>query len=178
MCHELHGRAATDRGDVATARAAYADGLAIAKRIESEPRAITLQIAIAALDLDEGKNEEVVTAATTLQTTAAARGAVGPEVHAWILLARAHIAQAATQKALEDLQHVRSDAIEPFQARIEQRIALGEVNLLLGDPEEGWKQLDAARTEPETAGCPGLVLAARLAPLEVLPPTSAPDPAA
>ena len=178
MCHELHGRAAADRGDVTTARAAYADGLAIAKRIESEPRTITLQIAVAALDLDEGKHEEVVTAATTLQTTAATRGAVGPEVHAWILLARAHIAQAATQKALEDLQHVRSDAIEPFQARIEQRIALGEVNLLLGDPEEGWKQLDAARTEAETAGCPGLVLAARLARLEVLTATSAPDAAA
>jgi predicted negative regulator of RcsB-dependent stress response len=176
MCFELHGEAAADRGDAATARTAYTDGLAIAKRAENPQRAMAIELATAALDLDdEAKSEAVVTAVTELQTTAAARGAASPEAHAWILLARAHVAQAATQKALEDLEHVHSEAIEPFQIHTMHRIALGEVHALLGDPDEGFKQLDAARTEAEHEGYPGLVLAARLARVDVLTATGAGD---
>jgi predicted negative regulator of RcsB-dependent stress response len=173
MCFELHGDAAADRGDATTARSAYADGLAIAKRVDSGPLALTLGLSIAALDLDDGKVDAVLASAAALQKTAADRGASSPEAHAWILLARAHVAQAETQKALEDLEHIKSDAIEPFQIRTEHRIALGQVHALLGDPEEGQKQLDAARTEAEHEGYPGLVLAARLARVEVLVDTGA-----
>jgi ATP/maltotriose-dependent transcriptional regulator MalT len=178
MCYELRGTAATARGDVAIARAALEQGLAIVGRIESAPRETTLRLALAALDLDAGQYDQVVTDVTARQAEAAARGAVGPEAHAWILLSRAHIALAATQQALEDLGHVRADSLEPFQARIEHGIALGEVDALLGDPDEGWRLLGAARGEAQREGFPGLVLAARLARVEVLIATSAADASA
>jgi tetratricopeptide (TPR) repeat protein len=177
LCHELRGKAAAERGDAASARRAFEEGLAIAQRIGNEPRVMTLRLALAALDLDEGKHEAVIAAATELQAAAAKRGAVGPEIHAWILLSRAHIAQAATQRALDDLEHVRPEAIEPFQTRLEQRIAFGHAYVLLGDPDEGWPDLDAARAEAEKQGFPGLVLAARLARVEALTETSAPEAA-
>ncbi|MBV8760187.1 MAG: serine/threonine protein kinase [Deltaproteobacteria bacterium] len=175
-CDELAGNAAADAGNLAAARAAYSDGLAIAK--PGEARALTLHLALASLDLDAQKVDDVVAAATSLQAEAASRDAVGPEAQAWTLLARAHLAQAATQKALEDLEHVKPDKIEPFRLSIEERIAHGEVLALLDQPDDGLAELDAARADAEKHGFPGLVLAARLARVEVRTATSAPDAAA
>jgi len=174
-CHEIHGDAAAQTGDLAGARAAYGDGLAIAN--SSEARTLTLRLALVALDLDDQKYEQVAAAATVLENEAAARDAVGPDAQAWTLLARAHLAQASTQKALEDLEHVKADKIEPFQLAIHQRIAHGEVIALLDQPEDGLKELDDARADAEKHGFPGLALAARLARVEVLTATSAPDAA-
>ena len=162
-CDELAGNAAADAGNLTSARAAYSDGLAIAKA--SEARQLTLHLALASLDLDAQKYDDVVAAATALQSDAASRDAVGPEAQAWTLLARAHLAQAATQKALEDLDHVHK--IEPFRLAIEERIAHGEVLALLGQPDDGLAELEAARADADKHGFPGLVLAARLARVEV-----------
>ena len=164
-CDELAGNAAADAGNLDAARAAYNDGLAIAKA--SEARLLTLHLALASLDLDAQRYDDVVTAATELQAEAAARDAVGPEAQAWTLLARAHLAQAATQKALEDLDHIKAGKIEPFRLSIEARIAHGEVLALLDQPDDGIAELDAARADAEKAGFPGLVLAARLARVDV-----------
>jgi len=173
-CHELHGNALAESGDVTGARAAYQDGLALQA---SEARSITLRLALVSLDLDAQKYEEVAAAATVLQGEAVARDAVGPEAQAWTLLARAHLAQAATQKALEDLEHVRPDKIEPFQLAIHQRIAHGEVLALLDQPDDGLGEIEAARADADKHGFPGLVLAARLARVEVLTATGAADAA-
>jgi len=175
-CHEIHGNAAAEGGDLAGARAAYGDGLAIANA--SAARALSLKLALAALDLDAQKYDDVVATATALQTEAASRDAVGPESQAWTLLARAHLAQAATQKALEDLEHVKPEKIEPFRLAIEHRITHGEVLALLDQPDDGLKELDDARADADKHGFPGLVLAARLARLEVLTATSASGAAA
>jgi hypothetical protein len=175
-CDEIHGNAAAESGNLDGARAAYGDGLAIAKA--SDARTLSLKLALAALDLDAQKYDDVVAAATALQTEAASRDAVGPEAQAWTLLARAHLAQAATQKALEDLEHVKPEKIEPFQLAIQQRIAHGEVLALLDQPDDGMKELEDARADADKHGFPGLVLAARLARVEVLTATSAGDAAA
>ena len=172
-CDELAGNAAADAGNLTSARAAYTDGLAIAKA--SEARQLTLHLALASLDLDAQKYDDVVAAATALQAEAASRDAVGPEAQAWTLLARAHLAQAATQKALEDLEHVHK--IEPFRLAIEERIAHGETLALLGQPDDGLAEVEAARTDADKHGFPGLVLAARLARVEVHTATGGADAA-
>lgn len=172
-CDELAGNAAADAGNLTSARAAYSDGLAIGKA--SEARQLTLHLALASLDLDAQKYDDVVAAATALQADAASRDAVGPEAQAWTLLARAHLAQASTQLALDDLSHVHK--IEPFRLAIEERIAHGEVLALLGQPDDGLAELDAARTDADKHGFPGLVLAARLARVEVHTATGAADAA-
>jgi hypothetical protein len=176
-CDEIHGDAAAQRGDLAGARIAYLDGLAVAKH-SADLRTLTLRLAVTALDLDDDKYDDAVTAATTLQSEAAAVDAIGPEAQAWTLLARAHIAQASTQKALEDLDHVKLDKIEPFRVAIEQRVAHGEVLALLDQRDDGLKELDDARALADQRGFPGLALAARLARVEVLTAVAAPEAAA
>ena len=176
MCLELNGEVAAERGDDTAARKAYADGLALAKRLDNLSRALTLELALTALDVDD-KPDAAIVKATELQLRAAGRGASSPEAHAWVLLARAHLAQAASQQAFDELEHVKAEALEAFQIQLEGRIARGESIALLGDPDEGYRQLDAARTDAEAQGFLGLVLAARLARLEVMRAGSAPDAA-
>ncbi len=177
LCFQLHGEAAADHGDGAAARKAYADGLEIAKRADPNQRPLPLELAIAALDLDEGngKYDAVVAKATELQAVAAERGEIGPEEQAWVLLARAHLAQAASQQAFDELGHIKPDAIEGFRIRVEARITRGESAAILGDAETGLKDIEAARTEAEAQGFVGLGLAARLARVEALVLTSAPE---
>jgi hypothetical protein len=174
-CRQILGDAAADAGNLAEARTAYTDGLATQPSVA---RSISLRLALVSLNLDAQKYEEVAAAATVLQSEAAARDAVGPEAHAWTLLARAHLAQAATQKALEDLGHVRPDKIEPFQLAIEERIAHGAVLALVDQPDDGMQELENARADADKRGFPGLALAARLARVEVLTAISAPEAAA
>jgi hypothetical protein len=182
LCFELHGDAATAHGDVAAARKAYADGLAIARRGATDPRTLTLELALAALDLDDakagdGKAEQIVTRATDLEAAAAERGAVATDAQAWTLIARAHIALAASQQAIDDLAHVKPGALEAFQLRIEHQIAAGQATALASDPDEGVQRLDAARAEADAQGFPGLALAARLARVELMVTLSLPDAA-
>ncbi len=166
MCLEVAGDTAAERGDLATARNAYARGLSLAKRIPSAQRALSLELALAALDFDAGLYDSVVKKATELQAAAAERGATSSEHRAWVLLARTYLAQAASQQALEALEHIKV-AIEPMRIRLEHRMALGQTYALLGDPDEGAKHLEQARKEAERAGALGLTLAARLARLDV-----------
>ncbi len=179
MCLELDGEIAAERGDVTGARKAYTDGLALAKRLDNASRALTLELALATLDVDRQEDAAAAIAkGTQLQVLSAQRNASSDEAHAWVVLARAHLAQAASQQALEDLDHVKLDATEAFQIQIESRIARGETVAMLDDPDEGFTQIDAARAEAEKQGFPGLVFAARLARVEVMIARSAPDAAA
>ena len=178
MCLELRGDVAAERGEPAAARTAYGDGLALAKRAGNATRVVSLELALAALDLDAGKAEATIAKITALQASAAEQGAASSEERAWILLARAHLAQAASRQALDDLERVKLDALQPFAIRIAGRFTRGESYALLGDPDEGLGQLDGARAEAEQQGYVGLALAARLARLEALFATSAPDAAA
>jgi len=176
LCFELHGDAAAAHGDPVAARRAYADGLAIGKRATGDHRTLSIELALAALELDDGKAEGVATKVAALQAAAAERGAA-IEAKAWILLARAHLALAASQQALEDLGHVKPGSIEPFQIRIEHQIVSGQTYALLGDPDEGLARLEAARAEADRQGFSGLALAARLARVEVMVTLSMPDAA-
>ena len=176
MCHELHGDAVAERGDTVLARKAYAQGLALAKQAGNSTRATAIELALAALDLDDGgKLDAIAAKAAELQAAAAERGATSPEAHAAILLARAHLAQAASQQALTDLEHIKPETIEAFDVQIEARIARGQAYAYLGDTDEGYKQLDTARADAEHAGCAGLALAARLGRVEVAIALAAPD---
>ncbi len=175
MCLELHGEAAADRGDLAVARESYEHALAIAKQAQSDPRTLMLQLAVAELDLDAGRQDDVAVQAAALQAKAAEREAASVEARAWVLLARAHVAQAATQQALADLGNVKPAKIEAIDVRVRYLLASGEVQALLGDPVEAVKQFEAARAAAEPQGYIGLVLLARLARLEVDIANSAPE---
>ncbi len=172
ICFELRGDVATARGDVAAARKAYGDGLAIAKG--SPARMLALELDLAGLDLDAGNADATVAKLVALQEAAADQGTAFPTA-GWILLARAHIAQAATRKALDDLDHLKIDALETFALRSAAHIAHGETYALLGD--DGITELEAAYAEATKQGFPELAFAARLAHLEVMFATSAPEAA-
>ena len=175
MCFELHGDAVAARGDTVLARASYKDGLALATKSENTTRATSIELALATLDLDDGgKLDAIAAKATELQAAASEHDATLPAAHAAILLARAHLAQAASQQALDDLQHVKPETIEAFDIQVEARIARGQAYAYLGDTDEGYKQLDTARSDAEAQGCAGLALEARLGRVEVLIALAAP----
>jgi hypothetical protein len=168
LCHELHGAVAADRGDIPAARDSYERALAIVKQQQNAPRELTLQLAMTELDFDAGRQDDVAANAEALQLRAAERGATSVEARAWVLLARAHVAQAETQKALKDLEHVDPKKIEALDVRVRLQLALYQVHALLGDdPDAAQQPYDAARAAAEKQGYVGLVLAARLARLYV-----------
>jgi hypothetical protein len=166
ICFELHGRTAADRGDLAAARSAYADGLAIAKRAGNEARTLTLELAGAELDLDEDKLDGALARAIELQKTADEHEAPSSAAAAWLLVARAHVASGSTQDALDDLGHVKLDAIEPIEIRLACHIARGEATAILGD-DTGLAEIRAAHDEAKAAGYVGIAFAAQLALVEV-----------
>ncbi len=176
LCFQIHGDAVAERGDTGLARQAYAQGSALASRAEKPSRVIAIKLSLAALDLDDGaKLEGLVTNVTELQHAAEEAGTASAAGHAEILLARAHIAQAATQQAIADLEHIKPESIETFDTQIEARIARGQAMALLGDTDAGTADLDAALTVATKAGCAGLAFLARLGRVEVLLATTAPN---
>ncbi|MEP6861327.1 MAG: protein kinase [Deltaproteobacteria bacterium] len=165
LCAQLHGEAVAERGDRVLARQAYEKGLALANI--SEVRAIAIKLDLLVLDLDEGgKLDDIVTRATALQADADRLGDTTPATRAAIVLARAHVAQAETQQAIADLDRVKPDAIQDFDARTHANIALFEAQALLGD-DDGLKHLDQTRSGAEDRGCIALAFAARLGYVEV-----------
>lgn len=177
MCFQIQAQALANRGDADMARKTYEQGRALVSHNEAEPRKLAIEIALVGLDLDAGKSDAAIAMATTLQGTA--ETSIGPTSsvgdRAAILLSRAHSAAAETQAALADLDHIKADQIQTFDLQVEARIARGEALVLLGDPDEGFKQLDAARADAEKQGYAGLALEARRGRVEVMVMTSAPD---
>jgi lipopolysaccharide biosynthesis regulator YciM len=148
----------------------------LAKRANSATRAMSIELALAALDLDDGgKLDAIAEKATELAATATERNATSPAAHAAILLARAHLAQGESQKALTDLEHVDPETIEAFDIQVEARIARGQAFAYLGDTDEGFKQLDTALADANAQGCTGLALEARLGRVEVMIALAATD---
>lgn len=174
LCFELQGDAAAAHGDAPTARTAFTEGIAAAK---GSSRALPIQLALAALDVDDNKAEAAASQITTLRISAGEAGAASTEAAAWILLARAHLAQGESQQALDDLSHVKADMLEPLALRLGHKILSGETTAILGDPDEGFGRIDAARAEAEKAGAVGLALEARLARIEVLVTLAKPEAA-
>ncbi len=172
MCLQLQGATAADIGDRPGARRLYADGLVLAKNL-SPQRTMSLDLALAELDLDDAQVERAAATATKLQAIAAARDAVSPEAQAWVALARARLAQTNNQKANEVLEHVKPETLQSFRIRIEHQIASGQAMALLGDPD-GLERIRAARREAQSEGFAGLGLEARLALVEVLTATTDP----
>lgn len=157
LCQQIRGDANASLGDVDSARAAYAEGLAISKG------SFALQLAILELDLDAGLDERVATAAAELQTRAVERGASSAQAHARIVVARALAAQGDSQRAFDVLEPVKLDSLEPLRLRLAHQQTLGQIRALLGEIEPGLEQIDAARADAERRGFPELVLRARLA---------------
>jgi tetratricopeptide (TPR) repeat protein len=175
LCDQLEGELLAEQGDAEGARKAYERGLANATKAHSLQRVANLELALAQLDLDEGRDEAVVTKATALQAEAAKRGARVVEAHAWLLLARARLAQAESQQALAILENVKPEAVQAFRVRVQYTITLGLVYYYLGDPDTALTMIDGARTEAEKASWLGLAFEARLARVEVLLGSKAED---
>ena len=177
LCFALHGEVAAALGDAELARRSYKSGLALVRGADGPQVALTLELAQVALDLDavDANPEAIVPVATELQARAASRGAVSSEAEAWVLLGRAHLALGASQQAHDDLEHVNLETLEPIRIRLAAQIASGETYAVLADPDEGYRRLDAARSEAERQGFPGLALRARLARVEAMIQLSTPD---
>ncbi len=176
LCFQIHGDVVAERGDTGLARKAYTEGLALAAKAEKPSRMIAINLALAALDLDDGaKLDALVARLTELQQAAEQSGTASAAGHAEILLARAHIAQAATQQAVTDLEHIKPESIQTFETQIEARIARGQAMALLGDSDAGFADLEAASIAANKAGAIGLALLARLGRVEVLVATNAPE---
>ncbi|MGE3545036.1 MAG: protein kinase [Kofleriaceae bacterium] len=165
-CLQLQGEAATELGMTDAARAAFTDGLAVAKANNSLERTATLELAIAQLDLDAGDYERVAAQTAAVQASTGERGAVIPEATAWVLLARARLEQAESQKALEALDQVKPATLQSFWIHIMHKVVLNQTVAMLGDPD-GLNKIEEARNEADRAGFIGLALEARLARVTV-----------
>jgi len=175
LCAQLHGEAVAERGDRVLARQAFDKGLALAGI--SEVRALAIKLDLLVLDLDEGgKLDDIVARATALQADADRLGGTTPAIRAAIVLARAHVAQAETQQAIADLDRVKPDALQDFDAKTHASIALFEAQALLGD-DDALAKLDQTRATAEDRGCVALAFAARLGYVEAQLLTKPGDPA-
>ncbi|MEO6774775.1 MAG: serine/threonine-protein kinase [Kofleriaceae bacterium] len=164
LCAQLHGESVAERGDRVLARRAFEQGLALAGI--SEVRAIAIKLDLLVLDLDEdGKLDDIVTRATALQADADRLGDTTPAIRAAIVLARAHVAQAETSQAIADLDRVKPDSLQDFDAKTHAKIALFEAQALLGD-DDALTHLDQTRAAAEDRGCIALAFAARLGYVE------------
>jgi hypothetical protein len=167
LCLELGGLVRAERADPA-ARATFEEALALAERAQNPQRTGWLQLALAMLDLDEGQDALAIGRAETVQLDAAKRGATNLEAHAWAVLARAHLEQAESQKALADLDHVKAEPAS-LRSRVLLRTVEGLTHHALGDPFTAREKIDAVRAEADRQGWTALVLEARLALAQVLP---------
>ncbi len=167
LCLELNGQVRADRADPA-ARQTFDTALEIAERAQNPQRTGTLQLALAMLDLDDGQEASAIGRAETVQLDAAKRGATGLEAHAWIVLARAHLAQAESQKGLGDLEHVKAPP-QALRQRVHHGIIDGLTHHVLGDPFTAREKIDHVLVESRNQGWTALVLESRLALAQVLP---------
>ncbi|HEY5948663.1 MAG TPA: serine/threonine-protein kinase, partial [Kofleriaceae bacterium] len=168
LCLELAGQIRADRAD-ATARKTFEDALDLAEKAQNPQRVGSLQLALASLDLDDGQEASAIGRAETVQLDAAKRGATSLEAYAWIVLARAHLGQAESQKALADLEHVKAEP-QPLRLRVQWRIVDALTHHFLGDTEFAKERIAAARAETDKQTCIGLSLETRLALSQTLPP--------
>ncbi len=170
QCLQLHGEIAADVGDTDGARKAFEDGLAVAEKTNNVLRAGALQLALAQLELDESGGDVAVAAkvaekALAVQPTAAARGAVTLEAQAWIVAARARLATAESQKALEALEHVKKQ--QQLRLEVQRAAAEGLTLAQLGDSVTALEKIDAVKAEADKGGWISLALEARLARAQV-----------
>jgi eukaryotic-like serine/threonine-protein kinase len=167
-CLELNGRVRADRGQP-DARKTYETALELAEKAPHALRIGSVQLALAMLDADEGQEALALGRAETVQLDARRLGATSLEAHAWIVLARIHLEQAESQKALADLEHVKSEP-QALRLRVLYRIVDGLTHHALGDATTGAEKIASARSETEKQGHIGLSLEARLAQAQLLPP--------
>ncbi|HEY5928062.1 MAG TPA: serine/threonine-protein kinase [Kofleriaceae bacterium] len=167
LCFELNGQIRADRADP-VARKTFEDALALAEQAQNPQRVGALQLALAMLDLDDGQEASAIGRAETVQIDAAKRGATSLEAYAWTVLARAHLGQAETQKALADLEHVKTEP-QALRLRVHYKIADGLAHHFLGDSDYAKDKIEAVRAETQKQACVGLLLETRLARAQILP---------
>ncbi|NVB79407.1 MAG: protein kinase [Kofleriaceae bacterium] len=174
QCLQLRGEISAELGDVAAARKAFEDGLAVAEKANNVLRTGALQLALAQLELDEAPGDDTVATkvadtALSVQPTAAARGAASLEAQAWIVVARARLVTAESQKALEAMEHVKKQQ----QLRLEvQRVTTdGLANAALGDSETPLGKIDVVKADADKGGSINLALEARFARAQVQLPS-------
>jgi hypothetical protein len=130
-----------------------------------------LELALAELELDFGKPARAAEKARALQPKLAAAGAAAASAQAWVIIARAHLAQQQLAEAKEALSHVDAATIQVFRIRAQHQLTAARVEIALrGDAAnpDALEQIEAVRAEAETLGWTGLVLEARLARVAIL----------
>ncbi|HSD86944.1 MAG TPA: protein kinase [Kofleriaceae bacterium] len=176
LCQQLRGEIQADLGDAEAARKSFQDAQAIADKVGNAARSGEAQLGLAQLDLDEeGPDDKdakiadkVVEQATAIQTAAAAHGAAGLEARAWITLARARLAQAESQKALEAIEKVGKQQL--LRVEVDRAVTEALTYNMMNDAFTARERLDAVKAIADKQGCVSLQLEARLALAQVLPP--------
>ena len=163
-CLELNGEIRAERADP-DARKTLEDALALVEGKNAQ-REGSLMLALASLDLDDGQEASAIGRAETVQLDAAKRGATSLEAHAWVVLARAHLGQAESVKALDDVEHIKSEP-QPLRLRVHYKIADGLAHAFQSDTAYGKEKIETARAETQKQGCVGLLLETRLARLQI-----------
>ncbi|MDX2089885.1 MAG: serine/threonine-protein kinase [Kofleriaceae bacterium] len=174
VCAQVRGEVLAEQGEVKGAREAYEQALELAEKIASTPRKQAIELALAQLELDEGK----VTAAAELTSgvlgAAEAQGATALHAHASVLRARVKLAQDATNEAFTILAKLKPEDIPQFRVRMQYLATFGKTQVFAEGAESGgYDNIARARAEAEKAGWRGLVFEAWLARAEAEAATDA-----
>jgi len=173
LCLLLRGEIQRDLGDAESARKSFQDAQGIADKVGNAVRSGEAELALAQLDLDDDDQngtvaDKIVDRATAIQTAATAHGAAGLEARAWVTLARAQLARAESQKALDALDKVGKQ--EDLRLEVDRVVTDALTRNQMNDSFTAQEKLNAVKGITDKQGCLALQLEVRLALAQTLPP--------
>jgi len=163
VLHHL-GELRMAKGDLAEARKALAEALALREETGETIQVERTRLALARLDLDEGHAVEAETAASTVQQAAVARGLRDDVVFAGAVMVRARLAQGNVEGARRALEEATkaSGATDSVWVRLTTTRARGYVLLGQGKVAEAERELGEGAKEAAAARFAELALEMRL----------------
>jgi ATP/maltotriose-dependent transcriptional regulator MalT len=162
------GEVRRETGDAKGARAAHERALALRRQMDDKFGVAGSRVALAQLDLDEGRTGEAETSLREAAAIFSAERAPDGEAEAQVMLARALRAKESLAAATEVAR--RGEAVATNSERPRVRIAVGlELARLLSAkaPPEATRYAEAALAQARQVGGTGLELEARLALAEI-----------
>ena len=143
------GETLVDQGEGTKGREHFTAGLADAAKQGSAQRTGTLQLVIAALDLDEGHPGRALAAAVSVEPGFAQRGAENDDANAWTVIARAELAMGNVDGARAALAHSEGKPLNVLRIRLYRQLVVAELAAASGDVPGALTQLDAVRADGE-----------------------------
>ncbi len=153
-------------GDV---RKAYEQALAIDKELGLKQEASESSLALAGLDIEDGRAPEAVTLIQESLKEFRAAKSSDDEISGGVLLARALLAAGKPSDALKEIESARALAAKTQNRLVRMDFAIAEARVLLGagKPAEAGKILELVRADAKKLGLVRYELEARLVLAEV-----------